>query len=781
MKIFIIFGLLVFIIGSGNAQLIRFKIDTLKASAAIKIKGVDRTTLFDRLDSDNRTTTNSIGDGTITRPKLSTTVNVLLNNPGSGIAHPPDDITLEFKIAGLDTSVGITSNYLSDSLDTINFSEISPTVGNLLYDPSFEYGAFGSSTWYAATGYDQGVYLYLWRTNIKNYLTNDRGWTFTTRSSYHGNTCLEYSYSSDLEAASETNQAAQPIRCDTSAEYTFSIYAKRDTSAIGTNITFRIMDVDTNGTPGNITSINLKDSLTTSWDQYSVTFTTASDAAFVVGFLAVFAFTDTNDSMWVDAASIVTGSTPYVWTMPEHIWNVTNDFKSFHVDYLNSKRLLVTNTDPGSIAPLAVFRDEGLDSIPTQRSYRSMVEFQAGDGAWNSKIDQRGNIWVSQNFKFVTGNVNGVSSGHFFNDLDDMTTMGLGTSNGFLFTSSPNYIVYRYWNDQAVAQQLLYGTIGFGHDYDKGNKTTSSEQTFAEELSESPMYIEKWGMKFNSGNFQIPYWTEWFGGNYTGQIQVDTTRMRLYTWREDSAAWFYTTMTKDTNVTFIPPNNLRLWMRGQDLMLAYADSDTVNIWKDVAGYALHAEMDTNSYAPVVHDSVINNHPALFFDGDDYMIIPNNWLAAQDDSITIFIVFNRTTAGGGVRNMLTFFENEVLAMGVNSSNFFYGRANTGSLGDGPMWAWDSTDVGSDSWHYGMLQAAPSGNVLELDGGANLGGTLGSGPFNLWDNQKAPTLGTHNYSKVNYYYGYIAEILVYNTKLSVSDIALIEAYFLAKFGI
>jgi hypothetical protein len=72
-------------------------------------------------------------DSTITKPKLSTTVNILLNNPGSGIAHPPDDVTLEFKITGVDTTVGLDSIFLDDSLrgkwrtdieDTLNKANI---------------------------------------------------------------------------------------------------------------------------------------------------------------------------------------------------------------------------------------------------------------------------------------------------------------------------------------------------------------------------------------------------------------------------------------------------------------------------------------------------------------------------------------------------------------------------------------------------------------------------------------------------------------------------------
>lgn len=70
----------------------------------------------DSIDTDLDYRVDAIDDSVVGRSNLTTTVNILLNNPGSGIAHPPDDVTLEFKITGPDTSVGITDEYLTDSV-----------------------------------------------------------------------------------------------------------------------------------------------------------------------------------------------------------------------------------------------------------------------------------------------------------------------------------------------------------------------------------------------------------------------------------------------------------------------------------------------------------------------------------------------------------------------------------------------------------------------------------------------------------------------------------------
>ena len=126
----IILAIALFINISVEAQILRFKADTLKATQGIHIKGVNRTTFFDNLNSSNQTTTSSIGDSTITRPKLSPTVNVLLDNPGAGINYSPDDVNLEFKVSGIDTTVTINRSLWINSANYTSFSAACDTAYN---------------------------------------------------------------------------------------------------------------------------------------------------------------------------------------------------------------------------------------------------------------------------------------------------------------------------------------------------------------------------------------------------------------------------------------------------------------------------------------------------------------------------------------------------------------------------------------------------------------------------------------------------------------------------
>lgn len=111
MKKFIIFGILFFIIGSSQAQLLRFKADTLKAVKGVKIKGVDRTTFFDRIDSNNQTTTDVIGDETITLQKLTEALKLYVGS-GGNVVNMPDDSTTA---ANADSTIYVKEEFLGNT------------------------------------------------------------------------------------------------------------------------------------------------------------------------------------------------------------------------------------------------------------------------------------------------------------------------------------------------------------------------------------------------------------------------------------------------------------------------------------------------------------------------------------------------------------------------------------------------------------------------------------------------------------------------------------------
>jgi hypothetical protein len=68
-------------------------------------------TVEDRFNSASELQASGIGDNQVTLSKLSSTVRAQLN--GSGPVRPPDDVSVEYKIAGVDTTVGFKDSYLS--------------------------------------------------------------------------------------------------------------------------------------------------------------------------------------------------------------------------------------------------------------------------------------------------------------------------------------------------------------------------------------------------------------------------------------------------------------------------------------------------------------------------------------------------------------------------------------------------------------------------------------------------------------------------------------------
>lgn len=121
----IISAIVLFIIcGSAEAQLTRFKVDTVKATKGIKIKNVDRTLFFDRLSSENQTTTNAVGDSTISLQKLTQAAYDWIGS-GGNVTNNPDDISIETKGG---STLGIKDSYFmaadTNSLKTFSGTRI---------------------------------------------------------------------------------------------------------------------------------------------------------------------------------------------------------------------------------------------------------------------------------------------------------------------------------------------------------------------------------------------------------------------------------------------------------------------------------------------------------------------------------------------------------------------------------------------------------------------------------------------------------------------------------
>ena len=123
------------------AQTRKVETDTLKARKALKVKSGSTwknvTSFLTGLDSLNKIQTAQIADSNVTRSKLSTTVNIMLQALGGGTGYPPDDETIELYIVGTDTSLKITHSYLVDSVGLAIFDSISAIDSSNITDQKF--------------------------------------------------------------------------------------------------------------------------------------------------------------------------------------------------------------------------------------------------------------------------------------------------------------------------------------------------------------------------------------------------------------------------------------------------------------------------------------------------------------------------------------------------------------------------------------------------------------------------------------------------------------------
>jgi hypothetical protein len=93
----------------------------------------------------------------------------------------------------------------------------------------------------------------------------------------------------------------------------------------------------------------------------------------------------------------------------------------------------------------------------------------------------------------------------------------------------------------------------------------------------------------------------------------------------------------------IPNENLRLWLRADSVEIV---NDKVATWYDLSGNDFHLTQDNATYRPTYADSVLNNKPAVRFDGsNDFML--NNFGQIFSQPNTIFIVYKLSSGGNRI--------------------------------------------------------------------------------------------------------------------------------------
>ncbi len=208
-----------------------------------------------------------------------------------------------------------------------------------------------------------------------------------------------------------------------------------------------------------------------------------------------------------------------------------------------------------------------------------------------------------------------------------------------------------------------------------------------------------------------------------------------------------------------------VWLDASDASTITKASDLVSQWNDKSGEANHIAQGTGTNQPLWVDSVQNGLPIIRFDGTDNFMDRATFTGGEEaQPTTIFIVCKFPTSsgarfiidGGTTSKRHALYETTVYGMTTSVLNGTGGTLDTTNI-----LLYTAIFDGASSVFYKdqVSQFTPSLGTEALNGT-----TLGK------------DFGGSAYSNID-----VAEILIYNARVSAGDITLVEDYLIAKWAV
>ncbi len=223
--------------------------------------------------------------------------------------------------------------------------------------------------------------------------------------------------------------------------------------------------------------------------------------------------------------------------------------------------------------------------------------------------------------------------------------------------------------------------------------------------------------------------------------------------------------------------NIQLWLKA-DLGVEEAASDAaengdgVLNWLDNSVNSNDATQATGLNQPIFTEASINFNPTIEFDGTNHEMLSNT---AANDSITIFVV-GEGTYGASTRNILNLNNagSGSVVLEQTSATNFQGRYYDGTNPSGIV----ATTI-TEGTPFLIDYEHIAGNTSELFDVGVSQGTATALADNLSGSLTAG-IGTHPTNAARRWDGGIAEMVVYNKKLTVDERDKVESYFAIKYG-
>lgn len=235
----------------------------------------------------------------------------------------------------------------------------------------------------------------------------------------------------------------------------------------------------------------------------------------------------------------------------------------------------------------------------------------------------------------------------------------------------------------------------------------------------------------------------------------------------------------DSLTANVSRDGMMLWLKSDNSVTSGGIGTAVSAWADVSGSGNNATQATGTNQPTLQNGP-NSLPTVQFDGtNDFMQLPQG-LANFTQGASVFVVTKPTTIASGKR----FFE---FATSPSHDNIrIIESAPTGAQFDVNLSDGTASSVLSTS-----ALTASSYQVIEaMHNGAGIGTFLTNGVQGAQNtmNNIPNVTRTSNYlgrdysgTSTNYLTGEIAEIIMYNRNLTVSERQAVEGYLFTRYGL
>jgi hypothetical protein len=223
--------------------------------------------------------------------------------------------------------------------------------------------------------------------------------------------------------------------------------------------------------------------------------------------------------------------------------------------------------------------------------------------------------------------------------------------------------------------------------------------------------------------------------------------------------------------TFSPASisGLLLWHDASDTASITQSAGAVSQWNDKSGNNYHSTQGTGANQPLTNSRTINSKNVIAFDGvDDFLNCSSSLYSVTTGDNTILIVFAKDDARALARPV----------QGSNGANRYGVYGDTGLVGVGFINSPNGTQP-IDVWATTTTPHA----FVGYRNGTTLYTNMVTGASSSTTNTNATsfTLTALTVGNSASFFGVIAEIVIYNSALSTTDINRVGNYYASKWGI